>query len=334
MEREVFVPVEMPIQSSRDAETQPEEVATASSTRRSPLLDSSFLNESNYDFLKAPPVTEGNTRSRKNSGAARQETSAREVLPQHTDNPVVLASHSQLGTNSSLAHLQTPVSTRANKRSLYSQPSSPMNPSGHPLVSPTGAKEWSQSVFAVPAIPTSSKLKDSENTISRQTSYASMRTQDNADLGGPTGSSSKYYSTSRAGPNYGSIRQSRDSVRSRADVVVPASPALHSANQLRMASVGSERSSEYGLPPPPPEPRQQGFMDASASTDPTVVQDLTKTMIGQFLWKDTRKAFSSGLSGNAHERFFWINPYTKTLYWSATDPGGISAAESSAKSGE
>ena len=281
-------------------------------------------------------------RSRKNSGVSRQ------ALVPRSDNAVVAAPYPEEGTTSLLANEQvsdhseshtmpvvqpqTPISARAHKRSLYSQPSTPMNPSGAPLDVPSSTKEWSQSVFAIPALPTVSRTKESELSISRQTSHASMRSRDVADLGGPTGSSSKYYSASRAGPNYGSIRQSRESVRSRADIVVSASPALRSANGLRMA--GSERSSEYGLLPPPTESRQQGFLSATASTDPTVVQDLTKTMIGQFLWKDTRKAFSSGLSGNAHERFFWINPYTKTLYWSATDPGGITAAESSAKSGK
>jgi hypothetical protein len=331
--------------SSQNAASQTEELASPGSSRRSPLSDSGFSKDVDYDFLKAPPTLGGSTRSRKTSGTSQQGTLPCEAMAPRTDKRAPVAAdlqsltEDQQGNNeavtTSFAQPQTPISAGANKRSLYAQPSLPMKPSGPPLASPSLSKEWSQSVFAVPAIPTSSRpSRDSELAISRQTSHASMRSRENADLGGPTGSSSKYYSTSRAGPSYGSIRQSRDSVRSRADVVVPASPASHSANQLRMASVGSERSSEYGLPPPPTVPRQQGFMGASASTEPTVVQDLTKTMIGQFLWKDTRKAFSSGLSGNAHERFFWINPYTKTLYWSATDPGGISAAESSAKSGK
>lgn len=341
VEREIFVPVEMSAQSSRSAEIQPQSIADDSSSSHSPLTDSGFTKEPIYDFLKAPPTVEVGKRSRKNSGTARQ------ALAPRTDNSSVPAPRSEDGTTPSLAlkqefghsempviHPQTPISARANKRSLNSQPSTPMNPSAPPLALPSSTKEWSQSVFAVPALPSASRTKEGELSISRQTSHASMRCRDNADLGGPTGSSSKYYSAARARPDYGSIRQSRDSVRSRADVVVPASPAFHSTNQLRMTSVNSERSSEYGLPPPPTESRPEGFMGASASTDPAVVQDLTKTMIGQFLWKDTRKAFGSGLSGNAHERFFWINPYTKTLYWSATDPGGISAAESSAKSGE
>lgn len=331
----------MPVQSTRSAEIQPQEIADDSSSRHSPLTDSDFTKEPIYDFLKAPPTVEVGTRSRKNSGTARQ------ALAPRIDNPAVPAPHSEDGTTSSLARglelnhsempviqPQTPISARANKRSMNSQPSTPMNPSAPPLALPSSTKEWSRSVFAVPALPITSRTKEGEPSISRQTSHATMRSRDNADLGGPTGSSSKYYSAGRAGSNYGSIRQSRDSVRSRADVVVPASPAFHSTNQLRMTSVNSERSSEYGHPPPPTESGPQGFMGASASTDSTVVQDLTKTMIGQFLWKGTRKAFGSGLSGNAHERFFWVNPYTKTLYWSATDPGGISAAESTAKSGE
>lgn len=59
---------------------------------------------------------------------------------------------------------------------------------------------------------------------------------------------------------------------------------------------------------------------------------LTQTMIGDWMWKYTRKTVGNGYSEKPHKRFCWIHPYTRTLYWSTVEPG-IGEAESKAKSG-
>ncbi|CEP15168.1 hypothetical protein [Parasitella parasitica] len=59
---------------------------------------------------------------------------------------------------------------------------------------------------------------------------------------------------------------------------------------------------------------------------------MTRTMIGDWMWKYTRKVVGSGISENRHRRFFWIHPYTQTLYWSTQEPG-TSSSECSTKSG-
>jgi len=56
-------------------------------------------------------------------------------------------------------------------------------------------------------------------------------------------------------------------------------------------------------------------------------------MIGEFMWKYTRRALGKGVGERRHKRFFWVHPYTKTLYWSSADPGSSNVSESSAKSG-
>ncbi|ORZ03506.1 hypothetical protein BCR43DRAFT_520639 [Syncephalastrum racemosum] len=66
--------------------------------------------------------------------------------------------------------------------------------------------------------------------------------------------------------------------------------------------------------------------------DADVIALITQTMIGDWLWKYTRKAVGQGLSERRHKRFFWIHPYTRTLYWSTQAPGTDSFAESKAKS--
>jgi hypothetical protein len=56
-------------------------------------------------------------------------------------------------------------------------------------------------------------------------------------------------------------------------------------------------------------------------------------MIGEFLYKYTRRTIGKGHGDRRHKRFFWVHPYTKTLYWSSADPGSSNVSESSAKSG-
>ncbi|EPE04603.1 anucleate primary sterigmata protein a [Ophiostoma piceae UAMH 11346] len=67
-------------------------------------------------------------------------------------------------------------------------------------------------------------------------------------------------------------------------------------------------------------------------TDPRMIQAITQTMIGEYLWKYTRKTGRSGLSENRHRRYFWIHPYTRMLYWSDHGPTAGNRAEQRAKS--
>lgn len=67
-------------------------------------------------------------------------------------------------------------------------------------------------------------------------------------------------------------------------------------------------------------------------TDPRMIQAITQTMIGEFLWKYTRKAGRGEMSNNRHRRFFWVHPYTRTLYWSDRDPSTAGRAQMKAKS--
>ncbi|OCK80796.1 hypothetical protein K432DRAFT_296921 [Lepidopterella palustris CBS 459.81] len=75
---------------------------------------------------------------------------------------------------------------------------------------------------------------------------------------------------------------------------------------------------------------QEGF--DPGTTDPRMIQAITQTMIGEFLWKYTRKAGREGMSENRHRRFFWVHPYTRTLYWSEQDPAMAGRAQLKAKS--
>lgn len=71
---------------------------------------------------------------------------------------------------------------------------------------------------------------------------------------------------------------------------------------------------------------------AGSHIDPRMIQAITQTMIGEYLWKYTRKTGRSGLSERRHRRYFWIHPYTRMLYWSDQGPTAGSRVEQRAKS--
>ena len=73
-------------------------------------------------------------------------------------------------------------------------------------------------------------------------------------------------------------------------------------------------------------------MGMEPGTDPRMIQAITQTMIGEFMWKYTRKAGRGDMSNNRHRRFFWVHPYTRTLYWSDQDPAQGGRAQLKAKS--
>lgn len=117
--------------------------------------------------------------------------------------------------------------------------------------------------------------------------------------------------------------------------------SLVSSQQSSLASRRSSVSSEHNprSPPGPVRPapttpaRAIQGVDGGGTTDPAIIHAITQTMIGEFLYKYTRRVVGKGHGEKRHKRFFWVHPYTKTLYWSSADPGSSSVSESSAKSG-
>ncbi|TQS37095.1 hypothetical protein Golomagni_02443 [Golovinomyces magnicellulatus] len=69
-----------------------------------------------------------------------------------------------------------------------------------------------------------------------------------------------------------------------------------------------------------------------SGTDPRMIDAITQTMIGEYLWKYTRKTGRGAMSENRHRRYFWVHPYTRTLYWSNGDPAVAGRSELKAKS--
>ncbi|KAI1102449.1 hypothetical protein F4804DRAFT_334292 [Jackrogersella minutella] len=116
-------------------------------------------------------------------------------------------------------------------------------------------------------------------------------------------------------------RAGRASMLGHTDVHTP--KTLLRSRQSSVSSFASEIDTRFGI-------RSDMAMDAAAfgpNTDPRMIQAITQTMIGEYLWKYTRKTGRGEMSENRHRRYFWVHPYTRTLYWSDNDPSTAGKTE-------
>ncbi|KAF9250498.1 hypothetical protein CBS147333_2823 [Penicillium roqueforti] len=120
-------------------------------------------------------------------------------------------------------------------------------------------------------------------------------------------------SSSRTGSSQARMRRGSQSQMSRRSSV---------------SSFASELEERFNMAPQV-GPMPQGY---GPNTDPRMIQAITQTMIGEFLWKYTRKTGSSDMSTTRHRRYFWVHPYTRTLYWSTQDPQTAGKTELRTKS--
>lgn len=97
------------------------------------------------------------------------------------------------------------------------------------------------------------------------------------------------------------------------------SPTKNAARsrQSSISSFASELDTRFNMRPSEMGMDPTGF---GPNTDPRMIRAITQTMIGEYLWKYTRKTGRDDLSEKRHRRYFWVHPYTRTLYWSDQDP--------------
>ncbi|KAG1141903.1 hypothetical protein G6F37_007959 [Rhizopus arrhizus] len=98
-----------------------------------------------------------------------------------------------------------------------------------------------------------------------------------------------------------------------------------------LSTMATEETHHYSSTNLHHEDNMSMFADSEGNTDMDVISSITQTMIGEWMMKHTRRYVGSGISEHKHKRFFWIHPYTKSLYWSSIEPG-VDGSESRAKS--
>lgn len=102
--------------------------------------------------------------------------------------------------------------------------------------------------------------------------------------------------------------------------------------ELQTRSRATSRSSSMKRPPPSVQTNQISAMTHSDSvatglslptmaslSEPSIIPALTQTMIGEYLHKYYRR-LGPFTNSSRHERYFWVHPYTLTLYWSTSNP--------------
>jgi Meiotic cell cortex C-terminal pleckstrin homology len=148
----------------------------------------------------------------------------------------------------------------------------------------------------------------------------------------------------RSSPSISSLRPSdsvQDSAQDRTSKdeyghVVIRKRSLVASSSSSLTSSLVESLSEHSLQRKPSLVSQSSMSLYNSPSTPSslsVITAITKTMIGDWLWKYTRRTVGGGISEHRHRRFFWVHPYTRTLYWSAIEPG-VDGSEALAKSGK
>ena len=158
-------------------------------------------------------------------------------------------------------------------------------------------------------------------------------------MGPPTMPASAYNRGSQARPRT-PVRSSTGASPSKPALVnkVPAAALPRSSmssahtRQSSVSSFASELDVRFNIGGPP-----DGQSVRSTVTDPRMIQALMQTMIGEYMYKYTRqrsggRGGGDGFSASRHRRYFWLHPYTRTLYWSEQNPAVGNRGEVRAKS--
>ena len=53
--------------------------------------------------------------------------------------------------------------------------------------------------------------------------------------------------------------------------------------------------------------------ECNSATDPSNIHAIMQTMIGEWLYKYTRRTIEKGYGEKRHKPCFWLHPYTKNL---------------------
>ncbi|CAJ0548291.1 Ff.00g050450.m01.CDS01 [Fusarium sp. VM40] len=200
-----------------------------------------------------------------------------------------------------ISPMRRPDSSRSGKASIQDAPPLPPNHRQVIEAARSHSSHGIQSSMAPPAWP-ASVLKQRPTTPGNGTSEVS------------TARATPTARTTRNPVSYGELGRQSPAKMSRRSSVSSFVSELDTRFNIRPGEMGMDPS---------------GF---GPNTDPRMIQAITQTMIGEYLWKYTRKTGRGEISENRHRRYFWVHPYTRTLYWSDRDPSAAGRTELKAKS--
>lgn len=144
----------------------------------------------------------------------------------------------------------------------------------------------------------------SASTGTRPASH--FRTTSVESMDSPLGKSVASASGSIAFSDYDYQNSNKNSLHSRKTSLA----GSHSSKGIQGASKSLRTASVDG---------GMSLATVASLSEPRIIPALTQTVIGEYLYKYYPRLGPLG-SEARHERYFWIHPYTLTLYWSESNP--------------
>ncbi|KAN0067058.1 hypothetical protein V8E54_014844 [Elaphomyces granulatus] len=208
----------------------------------------------------------------------------------------------------------SPSTTPRPKAQSYIQPAIPSLQPTPRRPGSASSQRWSPATL--PPLPS-----DHKQIIAAAQNYPSV----SGSMGPPLAPASAYRTGVRPRTPNEHISQTSANVRDANTIRAMGRPRSQLSRRSSLSSFASELDERFNI-------RPDGTLDMRPRTDPRMIQAITQTMIGEYLWKYTRKTVSGDISNTRHRRYFWVHPYTRTLYWSDQDPQSAGKAELRAKS--
>ncbi|EAS30662.3 anucleate primary sterigmata protein A [Coccidioides immitis RS] len=174
--------------------------------------------------------------------------------------------------------------------------------------------------LSVPPLPV-----DHKQTIAAASQRLSSEASPSV-MGPPIAPASSYRSSSQIRPRTPSEQPSRNSARNQStpQTKFRRTSTSMASRRSSISSFASELDERFNI--------AKATYPFESGADPRMIQAITQTMIGEFLWKYTRKLGRSDMSNTRHQRYFWVNPYTRTLYWGPHDPQVLAKSQQRSKS--
>lgn len=190
---------------------------------------------------------------------------------------------------------------------------------GNPLTRRPGSAQ-SQRLQPYPPLPTDHKLAiaAASQKLSSEASPVTM--------GPPLAPASSYRGSSQVRPRTPNEQLGRNFTRnlSTPQTKFKRTGSSMASRRSSVSSFASELDDRFNM--------AAATYPFESGADPRMIQAITQTMIGEFLWKYTRKPGRADMSNTRHRRYFWVHPYTRTLYWSTHDPQAAGKVQHKAKS--
>lgn len=247
------------------------------------------------------------------------------LMERQTPRPVIASESKQVQTPVE-SRPSSPFATPRAKSQLSVQAPPISNPIHSPNRRPESAGSQRPGSASHPPLPDGHKQAIAAANAATQ-KYAAQKppSENSSRMGPPLAPASMYRTNALSRPRTPSEQPGNGSIHRNAGA--PKTQIRRSSLMSRrssMSSFASELDDRFNLARP-----EYAF---ESGADPRMIQAITQTMIGEFLWKYTRKPGRADMSSTRHRRYFWVHPYTRTLYWGSQDPQSAGKSQQKAKS--